>query len=318
MKPISKSICLLLALISASTALAFDCKKASTIAEKSICQSPEALKQDQELNQVFSAALKNLTAKPDEAANLKEQQKFWLQQRDQACQKNAKCFVDAYKYRISSLQSPGTKITTGLSYRKVKFLIPGAKADTPAKIDFEFPEFFGSEAGKVQKINRSVQKIWGKDNRCPEGGDISRSLDVAIATLDVTVLKEHVDAFCEGNAHPANFSQSHTIKNTTGEKLDFWQGLKSEPKNKLLKSVSEFGKNMRNDPNDTDCAEEYDLEKIRHASLDVSFEKGKALITPQFSHARKACEETMEMPINEFAKFYQGQNDLVSAIESLK
>ena len=84
---------LVLALPSAQAA-SFDCAKARTLVEMTVCTSPELSKLDETLLVAYKAALGGLTQKA--SAELKSNQRHWLDFAQRACTKNASVASNAY------------------------------------------------------------------------------------------------------------------------------------------------------------------------------------------------------------------------------
>ncbi|WP_446904025.1 lysozyme inhibitor LprI family protein [Burkholderia sp. YIM B11467] len=82
----------------AAHAAGFDCAKAASPTEKTICADPALSKLDGDL----SAAWKKALAKGGDTATLKAAQLKWLKQRDQ-CGADAPCLGDRYRERLASL-----------------------------------------------------------------------------------------------------------------------------------------------------------------------------------------------------------------------
>jgi uncharacterized protein YecT (DUF1311 family) len=95
-------------------AFAFDCAKAKTDAEKTICSDPAAKTADDAMAAAYSAVMAKLPA--DQQKALKANQKFWLGQRDGICsgdQNTPACFVEQATRRTDYLNGdaesgPGT------------------------------------------------------------------------------------------------------------------------------------------------------------------------------------------------------------------
>lgn len=82
----------------ACQAASFDCAKAASPSEKTICATPELSNLDSQL----AVAWKNAVATSPNAAALKSAQLQWLRQRN-ACGQDAACLGDRYKERIAAL-----------------------------------------------------------------------------------------------------------------------------------------------------------------------------------------------------------------------
>lgn len=86
----------------------FDCAKASSSVEKTICADPSLNALDEELAQQYQETLGNLTA--DEAAKARADQRNWLTERN-ACGPQAttehNCLRDSMTRRMKALQTLG-------------------------------------------------------------------------------------------------------------------------------------------------------------------------------------------------------------------
>ena len=101
---------LFLTIVQPAFATSFDCRKASTSAEKKICTVPELMVLDDKLAEAYKRALKASS----DSIDLKKKQRNWLKSRN-TCE-NADCFATKYSERIKSLQ----RIAAG----PVKMIIP--------------------------------------------------------------------------------------------------------------------------------------------------------------------------------------------------
>jgi len=92
-------VCLasLVMFVSTAQAVSFDCQKAKTFIEKSICQNPDLSQLDDELGSLYQLALTD----NKNPAVFKKQQLGWLKQRD-TCQ-TVDCVKKSYKQRIAIL-----------------------------------------------------------------------------------------------------------------------------------------------------------------------------------------------------------------------
>jgi uncharacterized protein len=93
-------------LFSPAYAASFDCKKASTFVEQSICSNETASKLDEDLASKYKDAL--VTSKNSDG--LKAEQKSWLKMVRNKC-KTVECINDATNERISELSNkPSSKL----------------------------------------------------------------------------------------------------------------------------------------------------------------------------------------------------------------
>jgi uncharacterized protein len=80
-------------------ATSFDCKKASTFVEKTICANPLLGKLDDALTDNYNAML--ATDLGDGGASLKKEQRAWIAQRNKCT--TDKCLVDLYRKRVDDV-----------------------------------------------------------------------------------------------------------------------------------------------------------------------------------------------------------------------
>ena len=90
-----------------SFAASFDCGKASTPVEKTICSDERLSNLDSDLGRAYKAALQN-SANP---ANLKAEQKNWVAQRNRCT--DMTCLASAYQARLVALNAPQQASTSG-------------------------------------------------------------------------------------------------------------------------------------------------------------------------------------------------------------
>jgi uncharacterized protein len=91
-----------------ASATSFDCRKAATDAEKTICGSALLGKLDDALSDNYRNMLTGNLG--DGGKDLKREQKEWLRKRN-AC-KSEKCLVDTYRSRVDEICN--TPVVTGL------------------------------------------------------------------------------------------------------------------------------------------------------------------------------------------------------------
>lgn len=84
-----------------ANAASFDCKKATTWLEKTVCANLELSKLDEQLDKAYHDALTSLS--PEGQAETKQYQRQWLKQLPIRCQSDG-CLKDFYKNRIGRLQ----------------------------------------------------------------------------------------------------------------------------------------------------------------------------------------------------------------------
>ena len=145
-------------LVSSAHAASFDCNKASTYVEKSICSNKDASKLDEDLASKYKDALVN-SENPD---GLKAEQKSWLKMVRNKC-KTVECINDVTNERISELSKNSSKdgkyesedgdleITTSEGDTHFKLLIVNTKGNTgEAEGDIEIKNDVATYKNKEQ------------------------------------------------------------------------------------------------------------------------------------------------------------------------
>jgi uncharacterized protein len=82
-------------------AASFDCKKAKTHTERTICANADVSKLDSEMAVKYKVALAQ--SSHEEAVILKARQKKWLTYRDKVCKNKEDCLTQLYKEQITTL-----------------------------------------------------------------------------------------------------------------------------------------------------------------------------------------------------------------------
>jgi uncharacterized protein len=90
-----------------ANAASFDCKKAASWVEKTVCSNPELSNLDEEMAKAYHDALANLSLEGQKET--KQYQKQWIKESPPGCKDDKqdisiKCLKDSYKNRIKELQ----------------------------------------------------------------------------------------------------------------------------------------------------------------------------------------------------------------------
>jgi uncharacterized protein len=84
-------------------AASFDCNKAKSVLEHSICDDTKLNQLDAELGTAYQNLLKNRSK--SEGQQVRQMQRDWLSTRENNCEvSNANCLIKLYQQRISALQ----------------------------------------------------------------------------------------------------------------------------------------------------------------------------------------------------------------------
>lgn len=112
--PLSRLLlCLCLAFGANTTvqAASFDCAKATSDVEHSICNNPDLSSLDGQLSENYQAAMASLPG--DQADALRTEQRSWLKQRD-ACNGQESCLSDLFSQRATQLQNTSKQAASAL------------------------------------------------------------------------------------------------------------------------------------------------------------------------------------------------------------
>lgn len=130
-------------------ATSFDCKKASTFVEKTICASPLLGKLDDALKENYDAML--ATDLGDGGASLKKEQRAWIGQRNKCT--TEQCLVDLYRKRVDDVcEAPAV---TGMHASCVQSIDIKAGPATAAAQG-------GSQSATVQTKDNPAIESWMK------------------------------------------------------------------------------------------------------------------------------------------------------------
>ena len=112
-----------------ANAASFDCAKASTPQEKTICATPSLSALDEKLAQTYKAAQATAAA-PDQ---LKSEQRAWLKD-TKGCNTNVECLERAYNARIAQLAPAAPPSTPPSPAAQPAASEPAAAASAPAAL----------------------------------------------------------------------------------------------------------------------------------------------------------------------------------------
>jgi len=130
---ISKFILTLIMSWSSATLLAasFNCTKASTATEQTICANRSLSQIDSSLGKLYSQRLKGLSK--TEANRLKQEQREWLAQRNYCSTVDVDCLLSSYRQRIAKLTTEGQNSPANEEVSEEEFEESPITTDTPHK-----------------------------------------------------------------------------------------------------------------------------------------------------------------------------------------
>jgi uncharacterized protein len=145
-----------------ATAASFDCKKAASWVEKTVCANPELSKLDEQMAKAYTDALKSLS--PEGQQETKQYQKQWLKNLSSYCEAELKaewvrdkekCLKKAYKKRTKQLQESLIKFPDRI-FRNVYFdasEIDSDCVDNPCvDVEFSYPQ--------IENQRSENEKFW--------------------------------------------------------------------------------------------------------------------------------------------------------------
>jgi len=171
-----RRLALLLPLLAAAPALAqekpsFDCAKASTVIERTICATPDLARGDREMASTYFALLSHLSGAAKE--HLLKDQARWLAARDKACGGLAEtvplCLKQHFEARTATLRVFADGVYPFVSERAI--VKTGKIGRIAYSIDAAWPQFDGNSAD-FTAVNRRF------------AGDTSKGIGEATPTSD--------------------------------------------------------------------------------------------------------------------------------------
>lgn len=238
LKPVlMSSAALAAALALAPVAAAFDCSKASTDTEKTICADPAVKAADDEMAAAYTALMPTL--KGDQPAMLKANQIAWLKLREQNCgwqetaaEKSA-CLLEFTKGRTAYLTgTPASGPGYGDSAKLVPFLFSRAFGKGHCSADVSVYRFPGAAAGADEKafnswVNEQTEGLESEFGSYAEGDlpdqmtcEYSASANLTYASPDLIAMNVSVYMF-GGGAHGNSTASSITLDRKRGKALAF-------------------------------------------------------------------------------------------------
>jgi uncharacterized protein len=279
-----------------SNAQSFDCAKAKTQSEKSICKNKELSSLDSDLNKSFKEKHDFLKTKNVVLAEFfRSNQNDWIWLRDLICKADVSCLKDIYKTRIKDLIKYDNGDTKTIDYFYVSMQSP---ENAKLSIHVEYPEFFGTDANIIKNA-RNFSGI--RTERNLKEASLEGPLDVQfeVKKINSDLLYVYRIYSCSGPCPPEILV--YDLKN--GEEIDFWKNLKENAQKKYLRSVRLNGEKKRKDD---DCREDYAEDKFDQTSLEVEFKKDKIVLSPFFVAYSQACVEDLEIEAQDFIKDLKG------------
>ena len=225
----------LLGVINFSTAQAFDCTKAKTKTEKSVCASKELLKLDETLNKTYSEKLARLNVQTD-LKNYKSAQRSWIKSNEDTCQGAESCLIQRYNERIKLLSEYKTQAAVEEKIegsKEVSYKVISIDDQKHYDKKIEYPEFSGSSTSAVSYLNEWVKSEIKEGTQCESPGadpeqvknyQMYYTIKVLKVTSSVAALSESSSTMC-GSPNIVDSESSVLLDLKNQKKYDHWKEL---------------------------------------------------------------------------------------------
>lgn len=220
---------LLVLVIAAGPALAFDCSKAASNVEKAICADP-ALKAKDDAMSALYADIKGLST-PDEQKMLARSQVAWIGARESACgdqsdQDIGLCIRGQIGNRMAELLvKPGSGPGTGS--RIIPVYVKQAGAKGTYDVDYQLMRFAKPASPGEKAFNAAVAKIAKAaplgdqpDHKGEDNLESSSTLTLSYASPKLISVLNAFGSY-DGGAHPNGGTENFNIDLATGKLLAF-------------------------------------------------------------------------------------------------
>lgn len=238
LKPLlMSSAALAAAMMLVQSAAAFDCDRAASDVEKTICSDPAAKAADEEMSAAYEALLPVLQG--EQAEMLKANQTAWLALREQNCgwQEQAAekltCLIEITGHRAAYLQAkPASGPGLGEGAGLVPYLFSRPESRTVCSADvavFRFPDTAaGADVaglnGWVSELTAGLESEFGavEEGDLPEGMTCEYTASALLTYASPKLIAMHVSMYVfGGGAHGMSTAKSVTLDRSTGEVLAF-------------------------------------------------------------------------------------------------
>ncbi len=295
-------------------AASFDCGKAVTVIDKTICAERELSNLDDTLTRSYKDAL----AKSRQKDVLKSEQRAWLTNVRNKCG-DTTCLKRVYRERITAIDSLiGAKpdlprdVQAQGDIRYHSFPVRNTKILFPKLVHFK-------DKTVMNKINHQIDELT-KGFGCDDGStkpsttkttdEFSVKSSVTYAENDVFSIYASAQYFCGGSPYPTNDANiSATFDLRTGKKVEFKDLFTNYAanENEVLKIIAERltaslttgGGNRDSDS----CRDIYSIEHLKESDFAFNFSKVGLRVQPLWPHAIEACAELVTVPYRKLIKY---------------
>ncbi len=201
-----------------SSASAFDCSKAATKTEFTICNNPELLEADKNMEQAFFSMLRGLDKKP--ADLLRQGQRDWLKFRETSCEGESACLIDEDKTRLKTLNE-----ISRMSPQMVPVFFWQEGTNTTYTIRLDLMKFAYPDNVGLALFNREIDKVISLAPLSEQTEEQTIGAYDYEALAQITQLTDNmVSALVSvyeysGGAHPNSYSTAINIDLSSGKLL---------------------------------------------------------------------------------------------------
>jgi uncharacterized protein YecT (DUF1311 family) len=300
-------------------AASFDCSKAVTRVEKTVCAEKALSDLDEQLMQTYRYAL----ASASDKHLLKSEQKAWLTQVRNQCRDSA-CLKHVYLERITALaKSAGAQ--PKLSGVRSQDSIIRYQSLPVRNTPILFPKLTHfTDKAIMREVNRQIDEItqdFGCDDEQKEwlksqklSAHFKVASEVTYAKQDVFSIYASAEYYC-GGPYPTNDSNlSATFDLRTGKKVEFKDLFTNYAADagEILKIL--FAEQMAmaerhaaaGSADDSSCASDsslYSLENLQVSDFAFNFTNAGLSVQPIWPHVVEACAQLITVPYHQLIKY---------------
>jgi uncharacterized protein len=192
-------------------AASFDCRKAQSSLEKTICTHAEISALDSEMGHLYTEAQSHLSS--DGLKILQEGQKSWLNALHKICFKfktdltPAECLQDAYQKRIQDLKTASIRMGPFL-FSRIDYFYAKEDSENEGARPYNGQTTYPRIDSPQNKIEKQWNQLVAKsdkaagDNFCEgSSGDVNDKLYVRFARREIISLQQVSSWYCHGTPH---------------------------------------------------------------------------------------------------------------------
>lgn len=265
----------------ADPALAFDCARAKSAAERAICSDPEARIADEALGKAYNRLRNSLVG--EDAAELRHAQIEWIHSRDAACSTgDAKCLAEKSRERLRYLDGKPLDGDVSASLFRPMFISRPAQNGS-APLSIRAIKFTGDGVWQSRlnatidsAVKRAISDAEAAKENPGSHDDYNVDLGVDLAYASSRMFSVHVDSGSfMGQAHPDYSNYNINFDRSSGRELTFDDLLDSARAKPIFEFCrSAVAKEKRGRPGVVDpdhWKDDVELEEVRESTKDLKF-----------------------------------------------